>query len=848
MKNLHLTPVRVLIAAAFIAVILGVPAIANLGSWKWKDLSGLLPYRDGLSLSIASERQGVWLLSDATHVYRFDGTSLQDLSNEARNHSIISIANIFSNDRAWLVTQSPADQNRTQVWVTDGNTWTDASGYFPYSAGGLDAAGHDGFWYVRGYGQSTLGAPSEWRLYAWANTNALPIEVQTPNELSRAASGCFRYLDGSTLCTGAGAPVFVNGLWFYVGGSAETRGISGVVIQEAHPAIWKLSTAGLEPVKLDFGNAKYVSGIWSSRGDTLLATSRTSGRPFAADQFWMFDGASLTDVSFAFAEGGLSQSDAREIRAAWNGKSWMILRGKDQFRFDGDRLIALEKTHDAFETVTSNGAGLFVLTGAVSDGEHAFATSPLTAKLVAATEDAKASAFPAGRTLGALTHWLSDETTVFPSRVDWHQDGTSGISWASWHNAKDGVLTTGGIMKYSVAGFDRAGLRSIHVWVNGVERRVCDAKLAASADCSVSLEGLDYGYGTEIFMNANIINTRGKNVWTDGTRIKRDTAPALATAVKQEKQPQPVTSQIFSTTLALEPNASIVNRGSVIHVRTSSQNNTIGLSKVAVYMNGKVVRGCSIGPAMSEVACDADVDTKTYAPGTGLTFMARAEDFMGHEIWSNAKAVTVTEPGILDHASPDTSGINVWEWLTPSVAELSEGQSASYGVGAWSEDGIDRIEIIVDGLVRRACLATSSGNTECSYTLITDDFSHGHTAIVNARITDQAGRVTWSVPRAVQIKRVWTPLPTANAYVTIVPNQTSYHPGDAITFKANAWSPNGVGRIDIFAQGVKVASCPTDVCSWTSPPIVSNAMEYQARLLDGVNQETWTAVQGIRKQ
>jgi len=704
-----------------------------------------------------------------------------------------------------------------------------------------------------------------WNLYSWSNVNTAPTQVQVPNEISRAAAGCFVYLNGGMLCTGASSPINVNGSWFYVGGSSETHGASGTVNQPAQAAIWNLSANGFASTNLNFGNAKYVSGIWPSHGNVLIATSDTPNDPFAANRYWLFDGSSLQNLSSSFAVGGLSQADARDIHAAYNGKSWMLLYGKKQFRFDGTTFTALEDTRDAFETVTSNGSGLFVAAGAVSDGAHAFATSPLTAQLSVATEDLSAHAVVpmVSGNIGDIVRQFTVEEVVFPAHVAWTHHAASGIDWASWTDAKDNTLLTGDVMKYSVTAYDRAGIRAIHILVNGVEKRVCDGKRFDSASCSVALAGADYGYGTEVFMNAEVINTKGKYVWIDATRIHRDTAAAGATTNNQPStsnhQPsadnQTITNnpstanQIFSTTLTIDPDASTVERGTILHVHNSSQNNTVGLTKAELYLNGNVIRECLFGPVMSAVGCDANVDTSAYPAGTGLSFASRAEDYLGHAIWSNAKAMNVTDPGTLvDQAAPNTSGINAWTWFAPAVTELSEGQTASYGVGAWSPAGIDRIEIIVDGSVRRACLATSSGNTECAYTISTNDYSHGHIAVVNARITDMAHHITWSAPRAVLIKRTWTPLPSANAYVTVVPNQTAYHLGETITLKANAWAPNGVNRIDIFSQGVKVASCSSDVCAWTSPQIFTNTFEYQAHLTDGLNQESWTGVMGMQKQ
>ncbi len=193
--------------------------------------------------------------------------------------------------------------------------------------------------------------------------------------------------------------------------------------------------------------------------------------------------------------------------------------------------------------------------------------------------------------------------------------------------------------------------------------------------------------------------------------------------------------------------------------------------------------------------------------------------------------------------------MSAWDWLAPNVGLLSDGQTASYNVGAWSPNGTSRIDIVVDGAVKKSCgFGGSTGNKECSFSLAANDFAHGHAAVVNARAVDASGDVRWTEPRSVTIKRVWMELQNNGPYVSISTNHpTGYKTGETLTISAKGWSPNGTERLEIYWNGSLMAKCPNDVCTWTSHPLDGAFVEYQARLVDRTGASTWSGVTGLRK-
>jgi hypothetical protein len=75
----------------------------------------------------------------------------------------------------------------------------------------------------------------------------------------------------------------------------------------------------------------------------------------------------------------------------------------------------------------------------------------------------------------------------------------------------------------------------------------------------------------------------------------------------------------------------------------------------------------------------------------------------------------------------------------------------------------------------------------------------------------------------------------------------SYASGDTLAFTMSGWSPNGVDRLELYLNGSRVSTCPSDICRFTSAPLTTDHVEYQARLVDVQGKETWTEVKGLNK-
>lgn len=948
LRRVRVLIVAVLALVAVAAVI--IPTTATSKPWQWQDHSELLATRTGTTVSLVSERSGTWLVSDGIKLYRYDGSTIVDLTAQARSREITSIANIFSDGRNWLIYSRVATERESVLWLTDGYSWTNVSKVIPANNGIVSAAGMNGEWFLRAYTQATAYDPAYWTLFRWNGTTDKAVAVSLPAEVDARAAGCFTNSATATFCQGENQVIAVNGHWYLLGGRTEVRNSHNVTTQAPQAGMWMWQNNTWAKMA-DLPPFRYVSGVWSGKETALIATSNTTN-PFTSDQFWQFDGTTLEEMSDQALRTGLLSVDAREIRAASNGRSWMILVGKRLVRFDGAIMSSHGETRDFFTTISGGSDSVFVLGGAVSEAGSTFMTMPLTAKLVYVKEVstitknnpisevfskvrgprvtvrgipkdahvtdgqsftlraeasdtdgvAQTSIYVNGARLKTCTGSVCELTQTFwangqksrtiplfarsmdkqgftndsatiiltiektvsevsdgtrlqkglslPVNTTWTKDAQTGTSWTSWHTAADKRLdetTTSTI--FSVAALNEKGLGRVELWINGDVKRTCD--FTSSLDirvCSLSLSASDYPANSEVYANARIYTSKDRDTqvtWTTGLHILRgETTPGIVRTATIGSAPA-----IQHTVVSLTPDVTTVRRGTQAKVRVTAQNSAAGIRRIEVYLNNAIERVCTLGGQVSPTSCDLDLDTTKYPSGTTISVVARVLDGEYHFSWSNTRALYINDS--MTQTTPDpaqNSSVSIWSWMTPLATELHAGDRVSYSIGAWSAENVQKIDMIVDGAVRKSCNFTSTdGNKECTIMLADTDFADRHVATLNARATDAAGNKGWSEVRTIKVVRDWLPTPESQpSYLTIENDHPKgYALGESVTLTARAWSAMTIARIEIRANNRVVATCPSDVCTWKSPAMSLNQLEYQAQALDSLGRSLWTGVIGV---
>lgn len=236
-----------------------------------------------------------------------------------------------------------------------------------------------------------------------------------------------------------------------------------------------------------------------------------------------------------------------------------------------------------------------------------------------------------------------------------------------------------------------------------------------------------------------------------------------------------------------------------------------------------------------------------------------------------AKLVLVTEDGGVSDGSAtptDTTytngheftdsgtGVKGWEWITPNVSNLDNGESTTYNVGAWDTDGIRRIEMYVNGELKRTCdYSDTHDNAACSYAVYADGYPKDTNIFMNAKIIDATDRFSWT-----EGFNVWrnnndatntdtTSEGSSESWVWLTPDSTTLREGEQVQFSVGAWDGDGIDRVTIYVNGTERRSCSfydrigNVECSYTlyaSDYNNGDAIFVNARILDADGNMSWS--------
>lgn len=271
-------------------------------------------------------------------------------------------------------------------------------------------------------------------------------------------------------------------------------------------------------------------------------------------------------------------------------------------------------------------------------------------------------------------------------------------------------------------------------------------------------------------------------------------------------------------------------------------NEASGISKIDVWVNGKIAKTCTTNnctvelkaadyPAPMEIFVNADITAKNgleaWTAGTRVqrldstTAAAAPIKTISAALRTDAKNDTVA------HGSIVTATSNVMDSL----------------------EGLSRIDMYLNGELKRSCsFGSVVSAVECTLSIDTNSIVDGSRLTFSSRGVDNNGNDIWTNEKAIQIGTASTgSLPTTGdsvAYVNGRADRDSAKLGETISFIASGWSPSGSERITIFANGVKAMDCPSTICTAkvqeTGVPI-----EFTARLIDNQLNEIWIQPQTV---
>lgn len=325
-------------------------------------------------------------------------------------------------------------------------------------------------------------------------------------------------------------------------------------------------------------------------------------------------------------------------------------------------------------------------------------------------------------------------------------------------------------------------------------------------------------------------------------------------------------------TIQGNPSGFRIGNGKEFAYRVSASD-TNGIDRIDIYVNGALIKTCN------DSVCEFrnTYYTKNAATRT-ISFYTRATDKNGYstdtsgtpdvltvDTNSSATADGTVTSNTTNTQTTSGSGITSWTWFDPNTTALNSGDTASFNVGAYDANGINKVDIYVNGNIVKTCnLYNATGNQTCTASLYAGNYTQGTGIAVNAHIIDGSGLDSWT--QTTTIHRNSDTGSTNSAYVysssgfssRLSPNVTTLNAGESTAYIVNAAytsvasDPNNVKRVDIYANGNIIKTCPTYSQGQTCiADIVANnfsqgtTIALNARIVKISGAEEWIPVTNI---
>ncbi len=432
-----------------------------------------------------------------------------------------------------------------------------------------------------------------------------------------------------------------------------------------------------------------------------------------------------------------------------------------------------------------------------------------------------------------------------------NQTTSNNISSWSWFDPNQSTIRRDQNVTFNLGTWSSKGISRVEIYVNGIVRRTCELGTAyGNQACAYILWGGDYAFGTQVAINAKITAGNSQVTWSPLSYLTvTDTNGSSTPVPTQSNSNTAVWAWSTPELYNLATNASVNF--------TVGAYDVDGLSKIEMIVNGSTWKTCDLGTAYGNRECSVTMSGSSFPVNTDFFVNTKVTDIYGNITWSPSRTYHVVSS--TSTANPNGSNPATWIWSSPDVAQLTNGQSATWNVGAWDANGLKRVEIWVNGQIKKICLYKSIayGNQTCAFAVKADAYPAGTSVFINARAEDALGNITWSSSKSYTITSSTygnNPVPVGEdnlpGSISVSSNRDSgYHNGQTVVYTVSAKDQNGIDRIEIYVNGVRVQTCyNAGSCSWTGGPYNNrNFVNYGATVVDKSGYALWTGYKTIKK-
>ncbi len=440
--------------------------------------------------------------------------------------------------------------------------------------------------------------------------------------------------------------------------------------------------------------------------------------------------------------------------------------------------------------------------------------------------------------------WTDLKNLTVSDTDNGNQTTTGDVSIWNWLEPSNSTLARGNSAVFKVQANATQGLNRIEVLVNGTTKRYCDLVRAyGTQTCDLTIYGNDYSSGSQLALNAKAMDYNGKTVWSEMRYLNIQDSGS---------------SSSYNTPVVTQPIGDIV---------PTMYDNAFFISWTGNTEQYRVEIECQ--------TCDSSMEwkriyyntTSNYSRSiqvsnlrlnTPYRIRVKGMNNNGYETaWSDYayfRTMSSSQGSGSGNSNTNNSQTVTWVWSTPETYELKSNANATFNVGAWDGDGLQKIEMTVNGSVWNTCnFGSASGNRECSVNLNGNTFPVGSDIFVNAKVIDVNGNSAWTASRTYHVVAVSGSTGTTNTPTQVWtwsnPETNTLNSHESAVWNVGAWDAEALQRMEIWINGQIKNTCQLGnaygnrECSYTI-----RANDYQAgssvfvnaSILDSQGHQTWS--------
>lgn len=802
------------LAAGLLALSALVPSATFAAGWT--DISSNLSPRQNRPVWAMAYGNPYWYFTDGQelytggHVWRTDGAWSVDITNEVRKAGLNRVDDIVSDGKTVVYLKNVVGRRNNVEMLS----YTPATGAYGYPANAIMSRLNwdEGIASIVGNGNGSWAfVTTNGRVFTWNMETGTGTQIRGASAYAGSILYSVRHdspADGYTQLPVAVVPVS-NG-WLitsYENGQVRAYVHNGYALNDVTSA---------------FGTLSEVRFI-ASNGSTALVAGTTYNYGYTTKVI-AFDGATGVDVTASANNAAYNFNWSKAI-AAGDVSGFFVTSDKQVLRYTvGTRTFERQSdSTDLFLTVDGARDGRFLFGGVASNAGSAQPSNPLTAKLVKAefwsTGTTGSTGVPTGFGGGRTA-----STSYGPTLVTMGSPSTFRVA-------------NGQTFVYRATATDPQGIDRIDLYVNNVRVKTCN-------DAICDFESTYYTNGASLRTVTLYARATDKSGWSTETPSESLTVDLNGTGT--------------GTTTGNGNNAGSVSgwfsngnslRTDQTTTFTANASDMDGIQRIEVFVNGNLVKACDGLTGTTSNSCVATLNGWNYTAGQTLSVSARVTDAYGYQTWSSTNSLSVVNPGY-NSGNGTISG-------SLSSTVLPKDGTLTYTVNAYpyGSVGLDRVEIYLDGALRKTCPLYGSANTAtCTETFSGANYADGSSHTVQAKSVDIYGSAQWTSGRSFQVGYVNSGSNAAGSITASVSPTQTLELGKTGTFTAMAYDATGIDTVKLYVNGELKKTCSgynASALSCSMDVVASSWPAYQDLFLNAVvidrdGQQAWSSGSSLR--